>query len=62
MLFSKKIKQKQGRKEEDGLYPVLYMTDSLKEYQKDLVGKEVESLRDGGQLVCRRVEESGSFS
>ncbi len=50
MLFSKKIKQKQGRKEEDGLYPVLYMTDSLKEYQKDLVGKEVESLRELGMV------------
>lgn len=41
--------QKKGgqvRHNEKSLYPVLYMADSLKEYQKELVQKEVESLSE----------------
>lgn len=46
MLFSKKDRQKspRARHGEENLYPVLHVADSLKEYQKELAGKEVESL------------------
>ena len=45
MLFPGKKQKKpaQGR-EEKSLYPVLHVAGSLKEYQKDLVQKEVASL------------------
>ena len=45
MLFSGKG-QKSGsvRHSEKSLYPVLYVTDSLKEYKKELIQKEVQSL------------------
>lgn len=50
MLFQKKNRQKTGNavQEERSLYPVLYVTDVLKDYQKDLLQKEVESLRELG--------------
>lgn len=46
MLFRKEHKQtdKRREKQETDLYPVLYVTDSLKHYHTDLVQKEVESL------------------
>ena len=46
MLFSRKGHPKNGqvRHDEKSLYPVLHITDSLKEYQKELAKKEVESL------------------
>lgn len=46
MLFQKEHKQtdKKREKQETDLYPVLYVTDSLKHYHMDLVQKEVESL------------------
>lgn len=46
MIFSEK-KRKQSssvRHNDKSLYPVLYVTESLKEYQKELVNKEVQSL------------------
>lgn len=43
MLFHKRG-QSQMRHGEESLYPVLYVTDSLKEYEEILVKKEVESL------------------
>ena len=52
MLF-----QKKDRKDAYGipaeakdLYPVLYVTNVLKDYQKDLLRKEVDSLRELGLI------------
>lgn len=46
MLFSGKERRKAGltHHSDKSLYPVLYVTDSLKEYQKDLVNIEVQAL------------------
>ena len=46
MLFRKEHKQtdKKRERQEKDLYPVLYVTDSLKHYHTDLVQKEVASL------------------
>ena len=45
MLFAGKNRQKpDGKQEVKSLYPVLHVAGSLKEYQKDLVQKEVASL------------------
>ena len=46
MLFPGKEhrKSKAARHSDQSLYPVLYVTDSLKEYKKDQVNKEVQSL------------------
>lgn len=50
MLFQKKNRTGAGRapQAEKGLYPVLYVIKVLKDYQKDLVRKEVESLQELG--------------
>lgn len=50
MIFSDKRWKKPGRGQgsEQGLYPVLHVAESLKEYQKELVSKEVESLWELG--------------
>ena len=50
MLFQRKNRMKSGEapQEEKGLYPVLYVINVLKDYQKDLVRKEVESLQELG--------------
>ena len=47
MLFQRKNRMKSGEapQEEKGLYPVLYVINVLKDYQKDLVRKEVESMQ-----------------
>ncbi len=52
MIFSKKDSNKQGRNshEDKSLYPVLHVADSLKEYEKELARKEVESLFELGQV------------
>ena len=52
MLFQRKDRQKTDRmpQEEKGLYPVLYVTNVLKDYQKDLLQKEVQSLRELGMV------------
>ena len=49
MLFSKKNRQKpqkpgQGNHNANSLYPVLYVTEHLKDYKDDLIQKEVDSL------------------
>ena len=47
-LFQKKTKNEQAEAvtaEKINLYPVVHVADSLKEYQKQLVLKEVESLQ-----------------
>lgn len=48
MMFSKNGRKKQGQKKHDGksLYPILHVAGSLKEYQKELSRKEVESLSE----------------
>lgn len=48
MLFRRNNKQAIDKKQggEKDLYPVLYVTDSLKRYHTDLVRKEVESLSE----------------
>lgn len=48
MLFHRKPRRETGNagEEENTLAPVLHVTDSLKEYQKDLVQKEVDSLEE----------------
>ena len=48
MMFSKKGRGKPGQvwHNEKSLYPVLHVVGSLKEYQKDLARKEVESLSE----------------
>lgn len=50
MLFQKKnwTKADAAPQKEKGLYPVLYVINVLKDYQKDLVRKEVESLQELG--------------
>ncbi len=44
MVFAGKSRRGAARHSDKSLYPVIYVTDSLKEYQKELVNKEVESL------------------
>lgn len=44
--FGAKGKQRRNQ----NLYPVLYVTDSLQEYKKDLVQKEVDSLKELGMI------------
>lgn len=46
MLFSKNNPQKRDKvhQNEENLYPVLYVTEHLKDYKEDLIQKEVESL------------------
>lgn len=43
-------KNGKGQNSEKSLYPVLHVADSLKEYQKELVSKEVESLWELGMV------------
>ena len=44
-------KKGQLPRQERDLYPVLYVAGSLKEYQRALVEKEVDSLRELGDLA-----------
>ena len=47
MLFSGKDRQKPSHvQEKASLYPILHVADSLRDYEKDLVKKEVASLRE----------------
>ena len=48
MLFSKKGRKKPGQTwhDEKSLYPILHVADSLRDYQKELARKEVESLSE----------------
>lgn len=47
MLFGgKKRRQPDQPRQERGLYPILHVADSLKEYQRELVKKEVASLSE----------------
>lgn len=52
MALKRKGRNKSGRiwHNEESLYPVLHVTNSLKDYQKELVGKEVESLFELGMV------------
>lgn len=52
MLFSKKRRGKSGHVNHtvESLYPVLHVTNSLKDYKKDLINKEVESLFELGMV------------
>ncbi|HBA48895.1 MAG TPA: chemotaxis protein [Lachnospiraceae bacterium] len=52
MMFSKKGRGKPGQvwHNEKSLYPILHVVDSLKEYQKELARKEVESLSELGMV------------
>ncbi len=45
MLISKK-RVRTRKNEEPGLYPVVYVSKNLREYQKEMVSKEVESLNE----------------
>jgi len=45
MLISKK-RVRARKKGEPGLYPVVYVSKNLREYQKEMVSKEVESLNE----------------
>lgn len=44
MLFRRKDESKRKLPREKNLYPILHVTNSLKDYQKELVKKEVDSL------------------
>lgn len=48
MIFSKNDRKKAGQicHDEQSLYPVLYVTDHLKDYKDELIQKEVESLSE----------------
>ena len=46
MLFEKKGPKKAVKKQKKGLYPVLYVMESLKGYHTELVQKEVNSLQE----------------
>lgn len=48
MFYRKRTGERQGGVK--NLYPMLHAADSLKEYQKELVGKEVESLWELGMV------------
>lgn len=50
MLFQKKSRRSNQVREESSLYPILHVADSLKEYQQELVKKEVSSLWELGQV------------
>ena len=50
MLFHKKDRRVPHAQEERSLYPVLHVAGSLKEYQKELVKKEVASLWELSQV------------
>ncbi len=51
MAFSKIHWKKNGsRTDERSLYPIQHVADSLKEFQQELVGKEVESLGELGMV------------
>ncbi len=45
MLISKK-RVRTRKNGEPGLYPVVYVSKNLREYQKEMVSKEVESLNE----------------
>lgn len=46
MGYWKKAEKELKREKKDSLYPVVYVTESLKDYQQELVEKEVDSLRE----------------
>lgn len=46
MFWSKSKKKTVAKQEKPGLYPVVYVADSLQNYQKELTLKEVESLNE----------------
>lgn len=50
MLFQKKSRRSNQVREESSLYPMLHVANSLKEYQQELVKKEVASLWELGQV------------
>lgn len=50
MLFARKDRQSVQAREEKSLYPVLHVAGSLKDYQKELVKKEVASLWELSQV------------
>lgn len=52
MLFRGKVRRgtRENESQEKSLYPVLHVTDSLKKYQKEMVQKEVDSLRELGLI------------
>ncbi len=59
MLFQKKNRSKTdgAPQAEKGLYPVLYVINVLKDYQKDMVRKEVESLQELGSGQFENVKK-----
>ena len=76
MLFEKKERRSHQAQEEKSFYPVLHIAGSLKEYQKELVKKEVASLwelsrvgasftnvlKEGEQFQAKLQELGESFS
>ena len=50
MLFRKRSRQSGQPQQEKSLYPVLHVAGSLKEYQQELVKKEVSSLWELSQV------------
>ena len=51
MFFHKNGKNGTGQTEEgEGLYPVLFVMNSLKDYHTALVNKEVDSLKELGMI------------
>lgn len=64
MLLRKKDRQSVQAREEKSLYPVLHVAGSLKDYQKELVQKEVSSLwelRQVGASFSGVLEEGDQF-
>ena len=55
MLLKRKHQPAAAVQEETGLYPVLHVAESLKEYQKELVKKEVSSLWERSQVDRKSV-------
>lgn len=50
MLLRRKERQSDQVQEKTGLYPILHIAGSLKEYQRELVKKEVTSLWELSQI------------
>ena len=46
-----RIEMEREQEQEKGLYPVGYVIENLKDYQRDLVEKEVDSLRELNKIT-----------
>ena len=63
-FWNKKRNEEPGREKSKSLYPVLHVIDSLKDYRRELVQKEVDSLweiNEIGRSFGNVLKETESF-